>query len=284
MTGAAPAGHRRRLRADCERCVGLCCVAPAFGVSADFALDKPAGVACPNLGADHRCGIHDQLRPQGFAGCAVYDCFGAGQQLTQVTFGGRSWRDDPGIAADMFDAFAVMRDLHELLWYLGEAAILASDGGLHRRIEALQSEVQGLTAGAADALLAVDRDALRRRAGDLLLAVSAAVRGPTPAHRDLARADLIGRNLARRDLRGASLVGALLIAADLTGADLRGADLRSADLRGADLAGADLRDCLFLLQVQVDAARGDRATRLPRDVTLPGHWAPSGPGSGRPRP
>ena len=33
------------LRADCARCAGLCCVVPAFTESADFAIDKPSGVA-----------------------------------------------------------------------------------------------------------------------------------------------------------------------------------------------------------------------------------------------
>ena len=36
------------LRADCTRCFALCCVAPAFAASADFAIDKPAGQPCPN--------------------------------------------------------------------------------------------------------------------------------------------------------------------------------------------------------------------------------------------
>ncbi|HEY6597232.1 MAG TPA: pentapeptide repeat-containing protein, partial [Asanoa sp.] len=39
--------RRAELRADCTRCVGLCCVAPAFSASADFAIDKPAGRPCP---------------------------------------------------------------------------------------------------------------------------------------------------------------------------------------------------------------------------------------------
>ena len=51
---------RARLRADCTRCAGLCCVAPAFAASADFAIDEPVGQACPNLGDDDRCGIHAQ--------------------------------------------------------------------------------------------------------------------------------------------------------------------------------------------------------------------------------
>ena len=63
MTGADP---RRELRADCSRCAALCCVVPAFAASADFAIDKPAGVPCPNLQPDSRCGIHESLRPRGF--------------------------------------------------------------------------------------------------------------------------------------------------------------------------------------------------------------------------
>ena len=98
--GARPAagGPGLELRADCTRCFALCCVAPAFAASADFALDKPAGQPCPNLQQDLRCGIHAELRPRGFPGCTAYDCFGAGQQVSQVTFGGRDWRGAPATA------------------------------------------------------------------------------------------------------------------------------------------------------------------------------------------
>src|SRR5664280_3541668 len=72
--------RRCSLRADCERCFGLCCVAPAFSASADFAIDKDAWQPCPNLRPDFRCGIHARLREQGFPGCTAYDCFGAEQQ------------------------------------------------------------------------------------------------------------------------------------------------------------------------------------------------------------
>ena len=272
MTPPDTTADRLRLRADCERCVGLCCVAPAFGASADFAVDKPAGVPCTHLQADNRCGIHAQLRPRGFAGCTVYDCFGAGQQLTQVTFSARSWRDEAQTATEMFAAFEVMRDLHELLYYLAEAAALAASANVRRQIEQLQVEVDALTAGTAAALREVDRSGLRSRAGALLLQVSEQVRGDVPADLDFARADLIGRSLKDRRLRGATFVGALLIAADCSGADLRGADLRAADLRGADLTGADLTGALFLTQSQVLSARGDAATQLPAALDRPSHW------------
>jgi len=76
-TTAHPADSRQLLRADCSRCVGLCCVAPACSASADFAIDKAAGAPCPNLLTDSRCGIHDELRPRGFPGLDQLAAFDA---------------------------------------------------------------------------------------------------------------------------------------------------------------------------------------------------------------
>src|SRR3954465_15143997 len=135
------ADPRQHLRADCSRCAGLCCVAPAFAASADFAIDKPAGRACPNLQDDFRCGIHAQLRERGFPGCTVFDCFGAGQQLTQTTFGGQSWREAPEPAASQFAVFPVMRQLHEMLWYLTEAEVL-TEAEILPRAAALHADVR----------------------------------------------------------------------------------------------------------------------------------------------
>jgi uncharacterized protein YjbI with pentapeptide repeats len=255
------------LTADCTRCFGLCCAAPAFARSADFAIDKPAGHACPNLRQDFRCGIHHRLRQEGFAGCVAYDCFGAGQKVSQVTFGGRNWRRDPRSAQPMFAAFAVMRQLHELLWYLTQALALRPSAQLRDAL----AETERLTRGDPSTLAGLDvaahwreMDALLRRTSEL---VRAAWRGP-----EYRGADLVGKDLRHADLRGANLRGAYLIGADLRGADLRMADLIGADLRGANLGGADLTRSIFLTQPQVDAARGDPGTKLPAPLTRPAHW------------
>ncbi len=262
-----------RLRADCGRCVGLCCVAPAFGVSADFAIDKPAGRPCPNLQSDFGCGIHQDLRGQGFAGCAVFDCFGAGQQVTQVTFAGRSWRDEPAVAEPMFEAFGVMRALHELLWLLAEGARHATGGPLEAGLTAAYGEIELLTNGTAAQVASADAESWRGVVNPMLLEVSAAVRRAAredpPDHRG---ADLSGADLRAADLRAASLRGARLLGADLRGADLRLADVTGADLRGADLGGADLTGALFLTQSQLAAARGDAATALSAELGRPAHW------------
>ncbi|WP_345605672.1 pentapeptide repeat-containing protein [Pseudonocardia adelaidensis] len=261
-----------RLTADCSRCAGLCCVALPFAASADFAVDKAAGTPCHHLQPDCRCGIHAGLREAGYPGCTVYDCFGAGQQVVQVTFGGRDWRANPELADSMFAVFPVVRVLHELLFYLEEARAHPAAAPLSDALEAAFAETDRLAAGTPEELAALDVEAHRRSVADLLGRVSDLARagGRGPDHRG---ARLLGARLRGSDLRRASFRGALLVGADLRGADLRGADLLGADLRGADLAGADLREALFLTAAQVAAARGDTSTRLPPTLARPGHWA-----------
>ncbi|MGW0611618.1 pentapeptide repeat-containing protein [Streptomyces sp. NPDC002788] len=265
---------RAELRGDCERCFGLCCVALPFTASADFAVDKGAGTPCRNLRADHRCGIHARLRQKGFTGCTVYDCFGAGQQVSQITFGGQDWRTGPPEhARRMFDVFPVVRQLHELLWYLTEALTLAAARPVHADLRRALEKTEELTGGTPEELAELDVAAHREEINVLLLRTSELARaGSKGRGKDRRGADLMGARLKGADLRGADLRGAYLIAADLTGADLRGADLIGADLRDADLTDADLTGAFFLTQPQLDAARGSAGTRLPESVTRPGHW------------
>ncbi|MER6787653.1 pentapeptide repeat-containing protein [Streptomyces sp. NPDC000658] len=265
---------RAALRGDCENCFGLCCVALPFARSADFAIDKPAGKACPNLGADHRCGIHARLRESGFGGCTVYDCFGAGQKVSQVTFGGRDRATAPREEARrMAEVFPVVRQLHELLWYLTEALALPAARPIHGELRRLLDRTDELTRLSPDELAALDVPAHRQDVNALLLRTSELVRAGVPGRRKERRgADLVGARLKGADLHGANLRGACLIAADLTGADLRRADLIGADLRDTDLTDADLTGAFFLTQPQLNAARGSAGTRLPESVARPAHW------------
>jgi uncharacterized protein YjbI with pentapeptide repeats len=268
---------RRDLRADCARCFGLCCVAPAFSASADFAIDKAAGQPCPHLGPDFGCGIHRQLRPRGFPGCAAYDCFGAGQKVAQVTFAGQDWRQAPHTARQMFAAFTVMRQLHELLWYLNEALALSAASPFRDELDEAFSATERMTNSPPDELVKLDVDAHRQQANAVLLRVSDHVREHAGRHGpDLRAADLAGRDLRGADLAGASLRGALLTGADLRDADLSYADLTGADLRGADLSGADLKTSLFTSQPQLDSAQGNWSTKLPSRLSRPSHWPTAG--------
>ena len=165
-------GYRLSLRADCERCFALCCVAPAFSASADFAIDKDAGQPCPNLQPGFRCSIHDRLRQQGFPGCAAYDCFGAGQKVAQVTFGGQDWRQVPEIAGQMFGVFTIVRRLHELLWYLSEALTMEPARPLYGELSVALEETERLTQGSPDALAELDLGAHWQRVNTLLVRAS----------------------------------------------------------------------------------------------------------------
>jgi uncharacterized protein YjbI with pentapeptide repeats len=172
----------------------------------------------------------------------------------------------------MFAVFSIMRDLHELLWYLTEALTLQPARQLHSELSHALEETERLTHNSPDALLELDVAAHRRNVNALLLRTSELVRVEVRRKKDYRGADLIGAKLKGADLRGANLRGAYLIGSDLRGADLRMADLIGADFRDADLRGADLTGSIFLIQSQLDAAKGDTETKLPPSLTRPKYW------------
>ncbi len=262
---------RGSLRADCAGCAGLCCVAPAFDVSADFPIHKPAGEACVNLTSEYRCRIHRRLLPEGFRGCVAFDCFGAGQRTTRA-FGGRTWQTDPTVAGPMFEVFASFRLLHEILWYLEEAYDRIPDGTLRAEVSELRQRTQDAAEAPPGDGMGLDATKLQRQAGVVLEHVSRVLRRGSPAGASKRRADLAGQQLRDADLVRADLRAASLIGADLRRADLRRADLLGADLRGADLRGANLVDAIFLTQGQIQAAAGDAGTVLPPALVRPSHW------------
>ena len=304
------------LVADCSRCAGLCCVAPAFAASADFAFTKPAGVTCRHLAADASCTIHDRLIPSGFPGCVAYDCFGAGQRVVTLYGGGPR-------SAPMLSAYETVRQLHELLWYVADALSRPPAAPVHGALADARRAIEAAIAGGPSSIEATDPAAHRATVAPLLRRASALTRAAvppaagrpgmdgrrpdraSPAHqrpnrdatgrdlagRDLAGGDLAGRDLSGRDLAGRYLAGrdlagrdlsradlstASLIGADLRGAGLQVADLLAADLRGANLDGADLSGALYLTRTQVGSARGSATTRLPDGLPRPAHWRTAG--------
>lgn len=263
---------RTDLRGDCRRCVALCCTAFGFTRSADFAVDKEPGIPCSHLSPEFSCTIHDSLLGRGYRGCTVFDCFGAGQQVSEHLFPDRAAHSLPPVRRRMFAVFAAVKQLHEMLWHLGEAARRTYDPDVVERAHATAASITALTRS-ADEVLAADIAGLHDRVRTLLIDVSAEVRAchlaagepPDPALR--AGADLAGRRLRGRRLCGADLRGACLIGADLRDCDLTAVDLLGADLRDSRLHGADLSAALFVTGPQLAAAHTDRRTRLPAGVT-----------------
>ena len=111
----------KELRGECKDCFGLCCTALYFSKTDGFPQNKDAGKPCLNLENDFKCKVHNNLIKKGLKGCTSYDCFGAGQRIAQVIYKGQDWRSNPEKSQEMFDTFLVMVQVHEMLWYLGEA-------------------------------------------------------------------------------------------------------------------------------------------------------------------
>jgi uncharacterized protein YjbI with pentapeptide repeats len=270
-----------KFKSNCKKCFGYCCVALYFSTSEGFPSDKVAGEPCSNLEEDFSCAIHSSLLEKGLKGCTAYDCFGAGQKVAQVTYDGLDWHNGNEKAKQMFDVFSIMRQLHEMLWYLSEALLKATDSSLQSKIIHLIKETEELTYLNANAIIEFDIEVHRNKVNSLLRKVSEQVQARyskgsrktmTQRKTIAGRLDLIGQDLRRIDLMGATLAGALLIAADLRGSNLAGANLIGADLRNADIRGADLSESLYITQSQVNAAIGDSSTRLPAWIEHPNSW------------
>ncbi len=173
--------RRSDLVPDCERCAALCCVATSFEASDDFAFHKAAGVRCRYLRRDFRCAIHDELVARGCSGCAVYDCYGAGQRAT------RAFAGTLGTERQRNAAFLLLREVHELLWLLTEAAKICpsshDDVGVQLALEI--AALDAIARRPAPILLEVDLRPHRDAARALLRRVGGALGGRHRAVRAL---------------------------------------------------------------------------------------------------
>lgn len=134
----------------------------------------------------------------------------------------------------MFEVFANMRQLRELLWYLAEALTMPSATPIHSELSLALTETERHTLGSPEALMELDVAAHRQSVNVLLQRTSELIR-----------------------------------------AQRKGIDYRAADLRGAKLNRAYLTTRIFLIQAQLDAAKGDLDTKLPQSLTHPQHWPPT---------
>jgi hypothetical protein len=100
---------------------------PAFYSVQGFAFDKPAHSACKYLTLKNRCAIHTGLASRGFPGCVTFDCYGAGQRVTQELFNGMSWRSsDETTLQNLFSAYMSLLALHRLMAMLALAEATVS--------------------------------------------------------------------------------------------------------------------------------------------------------------
>ncbi len=272
---------RKRLTADCSNCFGLCCIALNLIKSNDFAINKPAGIPCINLQSDYSCKIHSSLREKGFKGCTVFDCLGAGQVVSKVTFKDQSWKDNAEIKQNMFLIFPIMEQIYEMIAYSSEALSYDISNILRDMLSVHLRKLQNLVKLDAECLKFLDLDIYRSPLNELLLETSKYIRKKTIAKLSGSkkiqdynneRADWMGKNLRGKDLKAFNLRGAYLIAADLREADLRAVDFIGADMRETDVRGANMSTAMFLTQMQINSAKGDSKTILPAYLKKPFYW------------
>ncbi len=172
---------------------GLCCVALPFRPSHGFAFAKDAGEPCRHLDDAYGCSIHASLREAGMGGCTSYECFGAGQHVTQVVYAGATWRGSADGGAEMFAVFAVVQRLHEMLVLLDQASALAPARGWRGCGSRCRATPTG-DPGTSSTPTSTSWPAL---VGEALRGVSRAVRGDGPTY---AGHDLVGQDLRAHDL------------------------------------------------------------------------------------
>ncbi|KAB7673084.1 pentapeptide repeat-containing protein [Bacillus sp. B1-b2] len=263
------------LKPDCKNCFALCCVALPFNQSNEFAFNKDAGIPCKNLSSNFLCNIHTSLRESGCKGCTVYECFGAGQKVSQDIYKGEHWRERIDMKEEMFQVFPIVQQLHEMLWYMHESLDKVTSKDLHKQINDMIINTEDLVNQDPERILGIDVSEHRAKVNPLLLKVS-------KLHREKIKNKgkftipnnrfLMGAKLKNKNLRGANLRGVLLIGADLRESDLQYTDLIGADLRDTDIRGTNLLNCIFLTQVQINAAIGDKHTKIPEYLVKPTHW------------
>ena len=166
---------RIHLQSDCERCFGLCCVALPLLPLPILPSTKTAGPLPPSAIRLPMRRAHQPAAAR-HEGCTVYECFGAGQMVSQITYNGRDWRQAPETAKEMFDVFPIMRQLHELLWYLNEALSLQPAHDIHPDLRSSLEATRRLTQRPPASLLRLDVAAHRAEVNQLLLRTSELVR------------------------------------------------------------------------------------------------------------
>lgn len=263
------------LKIDCKKCFGLCCVALYFSKIEGFPNNKEAGKPCVNLQSNFDCSIHNNLREKGLKGCIAYDCFGAGQKVAQVTYKGKDWVKSPQIANQMFDVFLIMRQLHEMLWYLTQSYNLEESISIRDEIKLKIEETEKITIMEPMELLNVDITTHRFKVNQILKKVSEIISKKFKQQNNNKiniSKDFIGKNLKKTNLIGGDLKGAFLIAAKLSGNDLTRANLIGADMRDCDIRGTNLKNAIFITQSQINSAKGDSNTQLPESIARPIYW------------
>lgn len=256
----------------CEECCGLCCIALYFSKTEGFPENKDAGIPCKNLLTNYKCKIHPELSDSGLKGCSAYDCFGAGQQVTSLMQKKPEWNTiAPEEKSIIFNAFLKVMQIHHTLWYLTEALTLNLSTVEKGQLELLRDMGKKLTAQPIEELQNIDIISFQNKGNQLLKLICQEV-GTMFNNKTVTSRNYIGKSMKGKNLTGQDFSMSLLIAASLEQSDLYGANFLGADMRDTNIRNTDLSHCLFLNQMQINAAKGNKNTALPPYLSRPSIW------------
>lgn len=259
-----------KLKINCEKCSGLCCVALYCNKTDGFPTNKDAGIPCKHLDSDFRCDIHSNLASKNMRGCLAYDCFGAGQKVTQRYASGVDWKAVSNQAAEIFQVFIIVFQLHQMEWYLVEALSLTFNAHLKSVIRELISQNEQMTAQQPYEILCLDIENYRQKVNQTLKEVSEDI---TVCPSGGAKTkDFFGKDFKKANLGGIDFSMSVMIVTNLEGCNLRHANFLGVDMRDANIKNTDLSQCAFLTQMQINSAKGNINTKLPKNLLHPVAW------------
>ncbi|MFQ8705614.1 MAG: pentapeptide repeat-containing protein [Thomasclavelia sp.] len=256
-----------QLKTNCSQCSGLCCTALFFFKIDGFPKDKKAGQPCHNLLNDFRCKIHTQLKEKKLKGCIGYDCFGAGQYVTQYIYQGQTYKDLPNQANEIFDVFIIVFQLFQIRYYLLEVLTLDISSKRKDEIKNLIIENKKICSYPAFKLANFNIKVYKDEINPILKQICLQIRGNKKSY-----STFLAKNFKGEDMSGLDLSMKLLIAANFNSCKFDNTIFLGADTRDTDFSNADLKKALFLTQGQVNSARGNLNTKLPSHLSYPMSW------------
>ena len=260
-----------KLKIDCKKCSGLCCVALYCTKTDGFPANKEAGTPCKHLDSDFCCKIHSRLADKNYKGCLAYDCFGAGQRTTQLYLQDGTWKASSEQKGKLFQIFMIVYQLHQMLWYLVEAFTLTSDELLKSTIDLLISESEQMVQQPMDHIAMLDLSEYRLNVNNVLKQISTDISSNDTSNQ-FHGLNYLGRNFKKANLDKKNFSMSFMIAANLSGCSLWKTNFLGADLRDANIKNADLSNSIFLTQMQINSAIGNSNTKIPINLTRPATW------------
>ncbi len=252
---------------DCANCSGLCCTALHFSKSEGFPENKIAGRPCLNLMSDFTCKVHDSLKELNYKGCMSYDCFGAGQYVTQNIFKGETWKNYKKTNV-VYDVFNIIQQLFEVRYYLIDSLRVSDSLNITDDLVELIDENIRLCSLPYEEMLSINMQDIKTKSNVLLKRICADLTKTTKVD----TIGYLGKSFKSKDFSNTDLSMKLLIASDFSFCNFNQAVFIGADTRDTNFTGADLSKALFLTQRQLNASTGNKETRLPKHLEYPTNW------------